>query len=395
MTIRSILGSLSPVALALASCGSAPSGDKPAESEPAPQAQTAEQPFEMEEVAAFDEPWAMAFDPGTGVLFVTEKKGRIKFLRPDGKVGSVSGVPEVDYGGQGGLGDFIFAPTQPRSQLDRRTVYLSWSEAGAGNTRGAAVGRAQLVCEGDAACELRDLKVIWRQEPKTTGRGHYSHRLTFSPDGQYLFIASGERQEQDPAQDLSNNLGTIVRLRPDGTPAPGNPFAEKGGISGQIWSYGHRNILGLKFDPQDRLWALEHGPRGGDELNRVEAGKNYGWPTVSNGVHYSGESIPDHDTERHFAKPAISWDPVIAPGDMIFYTGNLFPEWKNQVIIAAMKPAGVVRVAIDGETATEVARYPTEHRIRTIAQHEDGSVWIMEDGRNTNTSRLLKLTPRE
>lgn len=385
MPHRSSLGILSPLIFALASCGSAPAGDKP------PPEQTL---FEITEVATFDEPWAMAFDRGTGVLFVTEKEGRIKFLEPGGKMGFVSGVPEVDYGGQGGLGDFVFAPAEPRQQLDRRTVYLSWVEAGRDDTRGAAVGRAELVCEDHSSCALKDLQVIWRQSPKTTGRGHYSHRIAFSPDGEYLFIASGERQKQDPAQDLSNNLGSIVRLLPDGTPAPGNPLADKGGVTRQIWSYGHRNILGLKFDAEGRLWDLEHGPRGGDELNLVKRGENYGWPIVSNGEHYSGQAIPDHPTRPEFAAPAISWNPVIAPGDMIFYRGDLFPEWKGQVLIAAMKPAGIVRVAIDGEEAGEIARYPTEHRIRAIAEHEDGSVWLLEDGRNIASSRLLKLTPR-
>ena len=332
----------------------------------------------------------MDFDPVTGVLFVTEKKGTIRFVEPDGNIGFVSGVPDVDYGGQGGLGDIAFAPAEPGSQLHRRTVYLSWAEAGGGNRRGAAVGRGELVCENHSSCELKRLKVIWRQTPKTTGRGHYSHRIAFSPDGKYLFIASGERQKQEPAQDLTNNLGTIVRLLPDGTPAPGNPFAERGGISRQIWSYGHRNILGLKFDAEGRLWDLEHGPRGGDELNLVKPGRNYGWPVVSNGDHYSGRPIPRHSTRPEFKAPAISWNPVIAPGDMIFYKGDLFPEWKGRVLIAAMNPAGIVRVAIEGETAREVARYPMERRIRSIIEHDDGSVWILEDGGDAS---LLRLAP--
>ncbi|MCB2072900.1 MAG: PQQ-dependent sugar dehydrogenase [Novosphingobium sp.] len=389
MADRPLLATLSPLLFMLASCGASPAGDNRPQGD-AP----AETPFETTELGRFEEPWAMAFDRGTGVLFVTEKKGRIKFVEPGGKLGLVQGVPKVDYGGQGGLGDFIFAPAEPSPTLDRRTVYLSWAEAGPGDTRGAAVGRADLVCEDHSSCALRNLKVIWRQTPKTTGRGHYSHRLAFSPDGQYLFIASGERQKQEPAQDLSNNLGTIVRLLPDGTPAPGNPFAELGGTSRQIWSYGHRNILGLAFDGDGRLWDVEHGARGGDELNLVKEGANYGWPVVSNGRHYDGTKIPHQSTRPEFAAPATSWDPVIAPGGMIFYRGDMFPEWKGQALIAAMKPGAIVRVAIDGEKAREVSRYHMDHRIRAIAEHEDGSIWVLEDGRNMSSSRLLKLTPR-
>lgn len=385
---------LSPLALTLASCGGGTTGENAAVAQPTenPRPGTG-QPFTIEQVAAFEQPWAMDFADGTDVLFVTEKKGRIKFIElSSGKMGFVSGVPEVDYGGQGGLGDIRFAPGQRNESLGSRTVYLSWAEAGEGDTRGAAVGRGTLVCEDHSSCALRNLEVIWRQQPKVTGQGHYSHRLAFSPDGQYLLVASGDRQKMEPAQDLSNTLGTVVRLRLDGEPAPGNPFADRGSPSEEIWSYGHRNILGLRFDPAGRLWALEHGPQGGDELNLVEPGANYGWPVVSDGVHYGGANIPDHSTRPKFAAPAISWDPVIAPGDMIFYTGNTFAEWNGQVLIAAMKPAALVRVAIDGETAREVARYPMKHRIRSIAQGPDGAIWLLEDGKNINPSGLLKLT---
>jgi len=335
----------------------------------------------------------MAIDRGTGVIFVTEKKGRIRFVEPDGRIGTVSGVPAVDYGGQGGLGDFVFAPGETGNRLDRRTVYLSWAEAGTRNTRGAAVGKATMVCEDHSRCDLQDLTVIWRQDPKVTGRGHYSHRLTFSPDGKYLFIASGDRQKLAPAQDLKNTLGTIVRLLPDGTPAPGNPFADKGSPSDEIWSFGHRNILGLKFDDQGQLWDVEHGPAGGDELNRVRKGANFGWPEASNGKHYNGDPIPDHAQKPEFAEPAISWNPVIAPGDMVFYSGDLFADWNGQLLIAAMRPGGIVRVAIEQDSAREVARYKTENRIRAIEQANNGAIWVLEDGSGPNEGRLLKLTP--
>jgi glucose/arabinose dehydrogenase len=347
----------------------------------------------MEEKGTFSEPWAIAFDQGTGTLFVTEKKGAIRFLTSEGKLGTVTGVPVVDHGGQGGLGDFIFAPGQSSPKLDQRTVYLSWAEAGPNDTRGAAVGKAEMVCAEADACELRDLAVIWRQSPKVTGRGHYSHRLAFSPDGQYLFVASGDRQKMEPAQDTGNTLGTIVRLLPDGTPAPGNPLSDRASPSNQIWSWGHRNVLGMRFDPQGRLWEVEHGAAGGDELNLIEKGANHGWPLVSEGDHYDGKAIPRHATRPDLAAPALSWNPVIAPGDMIFYTGDLFGQWKGNLLITAMRPAGLVRVEIDGKSAREAARYPTEHRIRSIAQAPDGAIWIVEDGRGLPQSKLYRLTP--
>ena len=377
-----LLAAFSLLAISLASCGANRAGEK-----------DAQDVFEITEFEIFEKPWAMEFDAGTGVLFITEMQGSIRFRWPDGRLGSVTGVPKVDYGGQGGLGDFIFAPGQDSSKLDSRIVYLSWAEAGDGDTRGAAVARAKMVCATDLACELQDLAVILRQ-PKVSGRGHYSHRLTFSPDGQFLYIASGDRQHMTPAQDLTNNLGSIVRLLPDGTPATGNPFADRPSPTNQIWSFGHRNILGLAFDAEGRLWDLEHGPRGGDELNLVRKGANYGWPVVSEGKHYSGERIPDHATRPDLSAPAVSWNPVIAPGDMIVYGGSLFPDWQGQVLIAAMNPAGLVRVAIDGDKAREAAFYSMPQRIRSIAEGPDGAIWVIEDGRRGDRSRLLKLTPR-
>jgi len=379
---------LSPVAIALASCGSAPVGDKDDQPAASPSAEASDN-FTVTQVAQFDEPWAMAFIPGTPLALITERKGKLKLWEDGGAVRDVAGVPEVAYGGQGGLGDVVLAPDFATSG----TVYLSWAEPGEGDTRGAAVGMAKLVTEGTP--RLDGLKVIWRQQPKVTGGGHYSHRMAFSPDGRYLFIASGERQKMTPAQELNSNLGKVVRLLPDGTPAPGNPFADRGGMASQLWTIGNRNILGLKFDAEGRLWGLEHGPRGGDELNLIKPRQNYGWPIVSNGDHYSGEAIPRHATRPDFAAPAISWNPVIAPGDFIFYKGNVFPRWRGQAVIAAMQPSAIVRVAIDGEKAREVARHPMEHRIREIVEREDGSVWLLEDGDEAGASRLLHLSPQK
>jgi len=390
MTLRSLLLFVSPLTLLAASCGEAATG----ENAPPPHNDVS---FKTEKIGQFDEPWAMAIDTTTGIALVTEKKGALKMRMPDGQVFSVGGVPEVDYGGQGGFGDVVFAPIaggeKDGAGLAGRTVYLSWVEAGGGDTRGAVVGRASLTCEGQTKCNLGDLKVIWRQQPKVSGRGHFSHRLAFSPDGQYIFISSGERQKMEPAQDISNNLGTIVRLLPDGTSAPGNPFADKPAPTNQIWSYGHRNVLGLAFDDDGVLWDLEHGPAGGDEINLVEPGKNYGWPLVSDGDHYDGKPIPRHLTRPDLAAPAISWNPVIAPGDFIFYSGNLFPGWKGRALIASFTVPGLVQVHLKDGKGTEEARYPMDNRMREIAQAPDGSVWMLEDGPSDGSGALLRLTP--
>ena len=375
-----------------ASCGAASSGDSAPVSTPAPSpADSGAVSFVKQEVARFDEPWAAAFAPGTALLFVTEKKGAIRFYdMAAGRMGTVTGVPKVDYGGQGGLGDIAFLPAEASSSVSRRAIYLSWAEAGQGDTRGAAVGRGTLACDEADACRIEGLQVIWRQSPKVTGRGHYSHRFAISPDGKYLFVASGERQKGSPAQDTSNNVGSIVRLNLDGTPAAGNPFNGQAGKAQDIWSYGHRNTLGLKFDSAGQLWNLEHGPAGGDEINRIEKGKNYGWPLVSNGDDYDGTPIPRHSTRPDLAAPAISWNPVIAPGDFLFYSGGLFPTMKGEAVIANLKDQSLVRVRFAGDKATEVARYPMGFRVREIVEAPDGALLIFEDG---GSGRMLRLTP--
>lgn len=334
----------------------------------------------------------MTMLPGGNRALVTGKAGKIWLIELDtGRTTEVLGVPLVDYGGQGGLGDIAVSPSFAYEDKvgDGGTIYLSWVEAGPDDTRGAVLGKA-FYDAGHLQPRLQDLTVIWRQTPKVTGRGHFSHRIAFSPDGKYLFLASGERQKFTPAQDLAVNLGKVLRLNLDGTPAAGNPFADKGGVSTQIWSYGHRNILGLKFDADGRLWDLEHGPAGGDELNLVKPGQNYGWPLVSDGDHYDGKPIPRNATRPDLAQPAISWNPVIAPGDFIFYSGKMWPEWQGQALIAGLGSDGLVRVRIDGEAAVEQARYPMGKRIREIVEAADGSLLLLEDGQGGRLLRLAK-----
>ncbi|HWM86242.1 MAG TPA: PQQ-dependent sugar dehydrogenase, partial [Kofleriaceae bacterium] len=341
--------------------------------------------FEPVEVARFDEPWAMTFLPD-GRLLVTEKRGAVKLMSRDGKVGRIAGAPRVDYGGQGGLGDILLHPSFGQNRL----VYLSWAEAGKGGKRGAAVGRARLALDDRGGGRLEGMEVIWRQTPKVSGSGHYGHRLVFASDG-HLFVTSGERQKFDPAQDMSANLGKIVRLKDDGSAAAGNPFASKGGVAAQIWSYGHRNPLGIAFDAQGQLWAHEMGPQGGDELNLIEKGSNYGYPLVSNGDHYSGAPIPDHKTRPDLNAPEVTWNPVISPAGFIIYSGDRFPAWRGDGFIGGLSSQALIRIEFDGKRAREAQRWDMGNRIREIEQGPDGGIWVLEDG---GKARLLRLEPK-
>ena len=365
---------LSLPALSLASCAWAENGESGLSAR--------EAGLTITEMGDFDRPWAIEFIPGSDTLAITEKEGSLKLMQVEsGEIVDVTGVPEVAYGGQGGFGDVAFLDSEA-GQAGPRTIYLRWAESGPDEeTRGAVVGRGQLVCDAAmTACAIEGLDVIWRQAPKVSGRGHYSHRITFSPDETYMFVASGDRQKLTPAQDNSNNIGTIVRLNLDGTPAPGNPFADAGGVTAEIWSYGHRNILGMDWDAQGRLWDIEHGPAGGDELNLVIEAANYGWPTRSYGEHYNGDPIPDHTPDDGFTKPAISWTPVIAPGDMVFYDGDMFADWRGHAVIAGLSSEALVRVVLDGDSASEAARYAIDGRARSLDIAPDGSIWVATDG---------------
>ena len=358
------------LAVALASCASQPAPAQPAK------------PFVSTPIAKFEAPWAMTFLPD-GRMLVTEKGGTLKIGKPGAPMTSVGGVPKVDAGGQGGLGDVVIHPDYRNTGF----VYLSFVEAGSNDTRGAAVGRGKLV-EDARGARLEAFQVLWRQEPKVTGRGHFGHRLAFGPDGM-MYISSGERQKFTPAQDMNASLGKIIRLTDTGMVPSDNPFYDQGRVTSQVWSFGHRNPLGIAFDAQGRLWEQEMGPKGGDEVNLIVKAKNYGYPIVSNGDHYDGLDIPDHSTRPEFEAPKVSWNPVISPAGLIVYSGAMFPAWKGNLFIGGLSSEALIRVSVDGDTAKEAERFKMGARIREVEQGPDGAIWILED-----EGRLLKLTPK-
>ena len=341
--------------------------------------------FNVTTVGQFDEPWALEFLPD-GRLLISEAGGTLKLLNADGSVGDIAGIPEVSHGGQGGFGDVVLHPEFSGNNL----IYVSYVEHGSGDTRGAVVARGQLTLAGGGG-ELEDLEVIWRQVPKVTGRGHFGHRILFGPDS-YLWISSGERQKFDPAQDMASNLGKIVRLNADGSIPNDNPFSDRAGVTAEVWSLGHRNPLGIAFDDSGGLWDVEMGPRGGDELNLVQRGINYGYPIVSNGDHYDGRDIPDHDTRPEFEAPVVFWNPVISPSSLMIYSGTEFPDWQGDAFIGGLSSQALVRVEFDGETAREVQRFNMERRIRAVEQGPGGAIWLLEGGRRGGNGYLLKLT---
>jgi len=390
---KSLLTAACVAALLCTACNgpSNAQADAAAESQDSPASTDAGKPgkpFATTVVVDLEQPWAMTFLPD-GRLLVSEKKGALKVVDvSSGKAGDISGVPEVDYGGQGGFGDVVLHP----KFADNGVVYLSYAEAGDDSTRGGAVARAKLTLNDQGGGALSDLKVIWRQVPKVDGRGHYGHRIAFDKDGM-LWISSGERQSFDPAQDMQSNLGKIVRLNDDGSVPKDNPFADKGGVAAQVWSLGHRNPLGLAFDAQGRLWEHEMGPRGGDELNLIERGANYGYPIVSNGDHYDGRTIPDHDTRPEFNAPEVSWNPVISPAGFVIYSGDDFPDWQGDGFIGGLSSQTLVRIEFDGTSAKEAQRFDMGARIREVEQGPDGALWLLEDEDEGSQGRLLKLTP--
>ena len=339
-----------------------------------------------ESFGEFNEPWAMTFLPD-GDLLVTEKSGSLLLVRLDDRSRMVvKGVPEVAYGGQGGLGDIILHP----QYKDNYWIYLSYVEQDASGNRGAVVVRAQLRL-ASAEPKLENTEVIWKQKPKVSGSGHYSHRLAFSSDG-YLFITSGERQKQTPAQSWTQNLGKVIRLNEDGSIPPDNPFQDKGELAKTFWSLGHRNLLGIAFDRKGKLWTHEMGPRHGDEFNQIIRGDNYGWPIVSWGDQYTGVPIPDHDTRPEFHTPEVYWVPTVAPSGLIIYNGSMYPKWQGNAIIGGLRSESLIRIEIEGDQANVVERFKMGKRIREVEQGPGDAIWVLEDKKG---GRLLRLTPYE
>ena len=369
-----------PAAALLAACNS--QSDAVAQNTPTP---AAELPFKVTPVADFESPWAMTFLPD-GSMLVTEKTGTLLHVSADGKQRQAVATFPVDSAGQGGLMDVVLAPDFATS----RQVYLSYSTAGEGG-KGVVLVRGVLGNEGGKPA-LTGIAELFRATPFVSGSGHYSGRIAFSPDGKYLFFTNGERQKFDPAQDPKATLGKVLRLTPDGKPAPGNPLAAQG-FHPAVWSYGHRNLLGIAFDSAGNLWEQEMGPKGGDEVNLVLPGKNYGYPIVSDGDHYDGRPIPDHDTRPEFEKYKVMWNPVISPAGLIVYSGKMFPQWKGDLFIGGLSSQSLVRVDVNGTDARKGDQWPMGARIREVEQGPDGAIFVLEDGDDGSQGRLLRLTP--
>ncbi|WP_288456747.1 PQQ-dependent sugar dehydrogenase [uncultured Sphingomonas sp.] len=339
--------------------------------------------FATTAVAQFDSPWAIAFLPDAR-LVVTQKDGQMLLVSADGRQRRTIATLPVSSAGQGALMDVVPAPDFAQS----RRIYFSYSAAGNGG-KGVVLARGAL--DGATGAEqLRSIETLYRATPLVDGDGHFSGRIAFSPDGDYLFFTAGDRQKFTPAQDKDKSLGKVLRLTLDGKPAAGNPLAAQGFLP-EVWSYGHRNLLGIAFDAQGNLWEQEMGPQGGDELNLILPGRNYGWPNVSNGSHYDGRDIPDHAPGDGYEAPKVSWNPVISPGGLMIYSGKLFPQWAGDAFIGGLSSQSLVRVDLNGTQATKGDQWPMGARIRDVAEGPDGAIWVIEDGAK---GRLLKLTPR-
>lgn len=343
-------------------------------------------PFTVTPVADFDAPWAMTFLPD-GRMLVTEKAGTLLLVSADGKTRTaVPGTPAVMAEGQGGLMDVVLHPKFAQNHL----VYFSYSEANAEGLKGVVLARGTLV-EG-AAPRLDKVETLFRANSYVDGNGHFSGRIAFAPDG-HLFFTNGERQKFTPAQDPKVTLGKVLRLNDDGTPAAGNPLAAKG-FHPAVWSYGHRNLLGIAFDSAGNLWEQEMGPKGGDEVNLVLPGRNYGYPNASNGSHYDGRDIPDHAPGDGYEAPKVWWNPSISPAGLIVYSGKMFPQWKGDLFLGGLSSQALLRIDVNGTNAAKGDQWPMGARIREVTEGPDGALWLLEDGERGSQGRLLKLTPK-
>ncbi len=379
------------------------------------QAPAASNPFVVTRVASFNLPWRIAFLPD-GRMLVTEKVGPVWLVTQQGAKTPVAGVPAVLAEGQGGMLGVFLSPHYASDHL----VYLTYSEPGDGGSS-LALARAKLAL-GQGKASLEGLQVIWRDGERGQG-GQFGGQVAFAPDGKSLFLTVGERQRFTPAQDPNQPLGKILHLTLDGRPAPGSPHAGKLGAAtvpiinppkdteaaktapvvrtytfpgpnltpAETWSSGHRTPYGLAFAPDGRLWELEHGPRGGDELNLIEPGKNYGWPLVSYAANYDGVPIPSPDTRPDLAKPVLYWTPVIAPGNLAFYTGKMFPQWNGSALVSGLGTKSLSRILISGASAKSAERWSVEHRIRDVEVAPDGALWLLEDA---NPGGLYRVTPK-
>ena len=372
-------------------------------------------PFNMVQVTTLNLPWKIAFLPD-GRLLITEKVGGLQLVTQQGAKTPVTGIPAVVWRGQGGMLGVYLSPHYKKDH----DVYLTYSEPGDGGSS-LALARAKLKIGKDAA-SLEELQVIWRDGERGEG-GQFGAEVAFSPDGKYLFLSSGDRQRMTPAQDPNQPLGKILRLTLDGKPAPGNPMAGQTGAASvpvidppedteaakaapvvrtytfpgpnltpsETWCTGLRTPYGLAFAPDGRLWELEHGPRGGDELNLIEPGKNYGWPLVSYGHNYNGVPIPSPDTRADLAKPVIYWVPVIAPGNLVFYKGAMFPQWNGSALASGLASKSLTLITFDGKGgATPAERWDIGFRVRDVQVAPDGALWMIQDAK---PGGLFRLTP--
>ena len=387
------------------------------------QAPEASLPFNMAQVATFNLPWRLAFLPD-GRMLVTEKVGPLWLVTQQGVKRPVLNYPAVLYGGQGGMLGVYVSPNYATDQ----TIYLTYSEPGTlGGISGSslALAKAKLVLNDTATpatASLENLQVIWRDGARGRG-GQFGAAVAFAPDGKSLFLTVGDRQRFTPAQDPNQPLGKILHLTLDGKPAPGNPQAGKTGASSvgiinppadteaaktapvvytykfpgknltpsETWTTGHRTPYGLAFAPDGKLWEMEHGPKGGDELNLIEPGKNYGWPLVRFAVNYNNVPIPGFDTRPDLTKPVIYWTPIIAPGNLTFYKGAMFPQWDGSALMGGMATMTLNRIIVDGATAKPAERWNVGHRIRDVEVGPDGALWMLED---STTGGLFRVTPK-